>query len=231
MYGNGHRGLAIGRPITISLGASVRSRRLRLGISQEELAERSGLHRTYIAGIEGGGRNITLKSIEKLARGLETTVATLLIELEHSPAENKASLLLVEDDPKDLQLTLDVFRKARLTNEIHVARDGEEALDFLFSKGKYSSRRSEPVPQLALLDLDLPKIQGLEVLRRMKADKLTQMIHVVVLSASRKDENCREALRLGAVSCLIKPVDFQEFCRITPKLSLDWTLIQPRTAS
>jgi len=230
MNGNGERELVPGLPISASLGASVRSRRIRLGISQEELAERAGLHRTYIAGIEGGGRNITLKSAQKLAKALETSVATLLTDSDHSPAGNVPSLFLVEDDPKDLEVTLEAFRQARLKNEIHVARDGEEALDFIFCRGRYAARRGEPAPQLILLDLDLPKIHGLEVLRRMKADKHTQTIPVIVLSGASKDQHLREALRLGAATHLNKPVDFQNFCRITPQLSFDWTLFPPASS-
>jgi len=227
MNGNGEREPAPGLPITASLGASVRSRRIRLGISQEELAERAGLHRTYIAGIEGGGRNITLKSAQKLAKALETSVATLLTDTDHSTAAKAPGLLLVEDDPKDLEATLGTFRQARVTNEIHVARDGEEALDFLFCKGKYAARKGEAPPQLLLLDLDLPKVHGLEVLRRVKADRITQAIPVVVLSVSGKDQHVREALRLGAATHLVKPMDFHDFCKITPQLSLSWTLLQP----
>jgi CheY-like chemotaxis protein/DNA-binding XRE family transcriptional regulator len=198
-----------------------------LGFSQEELAERAGLHRTYIAGIEGGGRNITLKSVQKLARALETSVATLLGELDHSHVGNIPGLLLVEHDAEDLGRTLEELRRVRLTNVIHVAHDGEEALDLLFGRGKYAERRVEAAPQLVLMDLELPKIHGLEVLRRIKAAKQTRMIQVVVLTESRKDDGCCEALRLGAANCLSKPLDFESFCRLTHELSFHWTLFHP----
>jgi len=215
-------------PISAYLGASVRSRRIRLGFSQEELAERAGLHRTYIAGIEGGGRNITLKSIEKLAGALQTSVATLLAESDQSTRGKVPSLLVVEDDPRDLESTLQGFRQARLTNEIHIVRDGEAAMDFLFAQGKYSSRKAEAVPQIVLLDLSLPKITGLDVLRRIKADDRTRSIHVIAITSSAKN-SYQQALKLGAVDYLIKPVEFQQFCRITPQLSFDWTLLLPAT--
>jgi CheY-like chemotaxis protein/DNA-binding XRE family transcriptional regulator len=206
------------------LGALVRSRRFRLGISQEELAERAGLHRTYIAGIEGGGRNITLKSIEKLSQGLQINAGALLAESDTTPRRDLPSLLLVESDPRELESMMEAFGRARLANEIHIARDGNAALDFLFCRGKYGGRRGEPLPQVVLLDLNLPIIPGLLVLRRLKADKQTQMIQVVVLATSTQDEHFVEAMRLGAATYLIKPVDFQSFSRITPQLGLVWTL-------
>jgi CheY-like chemotaxis protein len=224
MHRNGYRELLQGLPLLASLGASVRSRRFRLGISQEQLAERAGLHRTYIAGIEGGGRNITLKSIQKLAHALETSAGTLLAESEKKSRTDVVSLLLVEQDAKDLESTLESFRRARLTNQVHVARDGEAALDFLFCRGKHSIRRGEPLPQMVLLNLELPKVSGLEVLRRVKADKETGMIHFIVLASSVKDEQLGEALRLGAATHLLKPVSFPDFSRVMPKLNLDWTL-------
>lgn len=107
-----------GLPITASLGASVRSRRFRLGISQEELAERAGLHRTYIAGIEGGRRNITLKSIQKLAQALETSVGALLAESDNSLRKDIPSLLLVENDPRGLELTLEAFPMTRFRQRL-----------------------------------------------------------------------------------------------------------------
>jgi CheY-like chemotaxis protein len=225
MTGNGKRPPTRGAPISAWLGTSVRSRRIRLGLSQEQLAERAGLHRTYIAGIEGGGRNITLKSIEKLALALETSVSTLLAESDRSARTSVPSLLVAEDNPKDLEATLAGFRRARLTNEIHIVRDGEAALDFLFCKGKYAGRRGTSAPQIVLLDMSLPKVNGLEVLRRIKADDRTRPIHVIAMADS--DGESREALKLGAADYLVKPVDFQKFCGVTPQLSFDWTLLQP----
>lgn len=212
-----------GLTITASLGASVRGRRFRLGISQEELAERAGLHRTYIAGIERGARNITVKSAEKLAQALGTSIASLFGESEKTPASHVASLLLVEDDPRDIELTLEAFRQARLTNDIRVARDGAAALEMLFATGAYAERPL-PIPQIVLLDLNLPKLHGLEVLRRIKSDKRTAAIHVIVLTISHQNRDFEQALRLGAAAYLVKPVDFENFCKLTPRLSFDWTL-------
>ena len=215
-----------GLPITASFGASVRSRRFRLGISQEELAERAGLHRTYIAGIERGGRNITLKSIEKLAQALGISVGKLLGEPDKSVGANAVDLLLVEDDPKDIELTLEAFKEARLTNKVHIVRDGAAAIDFLFGCGAGARRRTDRRPQVVLLDLNLPKVHGLEVLRRIKTDKLTRGIHVIVLTASKKDEHVRKAMQLGAATYIVKPVDFQSLSEVTPGLNCDWALLQ-----
>lgn len=230
MLGNGHRDVVRGSPLTVSLGASVRSRRSRLGISQEELAERAGLHRTYIAGIEGGGRNITLKSVEKLARALDTSVGILLTESESSSRRWAPSLLLVEDDPKDVESTLQAFRRARLTNEVHVERDGEGALDYLLGRGAFGGRRKPPAPQLVLLDLNLPRISGLDVLRRLRENPQTRSIPVIVFANSRKEDSSHEALRLGAVNSLTKPLTFPEFCRITAQLNFNWTVLQSPSA-
>lgn len=226
MEGTGKREFVRGKPLVASLGASVRTRRVRLGISQETLAERADLHRTYIAGIEGGGRNITLKSIEKLAHALELPVAALLSESESGPAWETPGLLLAEGNTKDLESTLGVLREARLLNPIDVVCDGQALLDFLFLNNAYEERRPERSPQILLLDLHLPRVRALEALRRIKADKRVQSIHVIVLSGGRKDESVREAERLGAAGCLAKPLDFQEFSKITVRLKFNWALCQ-----
>lgn len=137
--------------IIAKLGASVRGLRLRQGLSQEELAERAGLHRTYIAGIEGSGRNITIKNIDKLANALRVSTADLLSGLDDSahgpqdsssqrPASRLGEILFIEDTPQDVELTLRAFREARIANRVHVVRNGAEALDFLFCAGEYGHR-------------------------------------------------------------------------------------------
>src|SRR5438094_2658470 len=192
-------------PLTASFGASVRRLRFRLGISQEELAERADLHRTYITGIERGTRNVTLKSIDKLARALGVSTAALLHppekpELQRGGPRAEATgrfvdILLVEDDQADVELTLHAFKKANITNPVHVVNDGAEALEFLFCRGRYAERKMENRPQLVLLDLNLPKISGLEVLRRIKSDGRTRTIPVIVLTISQRDREIRECHR------------------------------------
>ena len=232
-------GVVADMPITQRLGKTVRNLRLRLGISQEELAERADLHRTYIAGIEGGGRNITLKSVDKLARALKVSVADLLTEALTAPIAQPSAnnnnhvidILLIEDDPDDVDLTVRAFTDARIINPLYVVRDGEEALDFLFSNGAYSSRRGLALPQVVLLDLTLPKISGIEVLRRLKRDSRTQNIAVIVVTGTRNDTDIAECKRLGAEHCIGKPVRFDNFSQITPQLRFLWALLKPSSSA
>ena len=213
-----------------------------LGISQETLDERADLHRTYIAGIEAGARNVTLKSIDKLARALQVSIPTLLLYAgratalagvpgaELVPGEN-VDILMVEDNKDDIDLTLRAFKQARILNSIQVAHDGEEALDFLFGTGRFAQTKRRLRPQLVLLDLHLPRVPGLEVMRRMMADERTRHIPVVVLTASRDAEELAECQRLGAKTFMVKPVDFQGLSQVTPPLHLDWMLLKSPVTS
>jgi CheY-like chemotaxis protein len=213
-------------------GTAVRTRRKNLGISQEELAGRAGLHRTYVADIERGARNLSLANIEKLARALGTTIPILFAnesELSH-PNGAMEDILLVEDDANDVELTLRAFRNSCLTNRVHVVREGAKALDFLFASGSFSHRSTEPLPQLVMLDLKLPKISGIEVLRRIKGDARTRSIHVVILTGSEWSRDFEECKRLGADTYIVKPVDFQRLSQVTPQLHLCWTLVNEKRA-
>lgn len=218
------------------LGATIKHFRSRLGVTQEELAFRSGMHRTYIADIERGGRNITLRSIAQLALALHVTVRALLAKAEADLEAEIANtgvlaesamgeIVLVEDDPADVELTLRALKRAKMANPIKVVRDGAEALAYLFATGEYEGRSGAPLPQLILLDLILPKVAGLEVLRRIKSHPLTGSIPVVVVSASKEDNNIAECARLGAENFLIKPVVFENFCKVTARLQLRWALL------
>ncbi|TLY36621.1 MAG: response regulator [Nitrospirae bacterium] len=139
--------------------------------------------------------------------------------------ENTVEILLVEDNPDDVELTLHAFRKHNLANRVHVARDGAEALDFLFRTSAYKDRRIEDSPHVVLLDLKLPKVDGLEVLQRMKADPRTRMIPVVVLTTSREDRDITESYRLGVNSYIVKPVNFEQFTEAVRQLGLYWLLM------
>jgi CheY-like chemotaxis protein len=210
-------------------GNAVKGKRSELHISQEELADRAGLHRTYISDVERGARNLSLESIEKLAAALELSVSGLFARAgDQRTTEPVVEILLVEDTPEDVELTLRAFRKARFVNPVHVVGDGEEALDFLFGKKAYANRREENPPGLVLLDLDLPKIGGLEVLRRMKADWRTRNIPVVVLTVSRHYHDAVECQRLGVETYITKPVDFRNLSEVTPRLRLEWSLVKPQ---
>ncbi len=134
-------------------------------------------------------------------------------------------ILLVEDNPEDVELTLHALRQEKLANSIQVARDGEEALDFLFCRGAFSDRTFECPPRVVLLDLKLPKVDGLEVLREMKQDCRTKAIPVVILTASREEKDMVSGYHLGANGYIQKPVDFDNFRGVVKQLGLYWLVI------
>ena len=142
-------------------------------------------------------------------------------------------LLLVEDNPQDLELTLLALRDANLANHIHVARDGAEALDFILCTGPYAARNITDAPKVILLDLKLPKIDGLEVLKRIKADPRTKTIPVVVLTSSKEQRDVVESYDLGVSSYIVKPVNFERFTEAVRTLGLYWLLLNqpPKVAN
>jgi two-component system response regulator len=135
------------------------------------------------------------------------------------------AILLVEDNPDDQALTLRAFKKHNITNEVVIARDGSEALDYLFGIGRHAGRDPSLAPQLVLLDLKLPKVDGLEVLRQLRADERTRLLPVVVLTSSTEERDVVESYRLGANSYVRKPVDFTEFIEAARQLGLYWLLL------
>jgi two-component system response regulator len=137
----------------------------------------------------------------------------------------KVEILLVEDNNDDVELTLHALRKENLANHIHVARDGEEALDFLFCTGPHADRSFDRPPRLVLLDLKLPKIDGMEVLRRLKSDPRTQTIPVVILTSSKEERDLVQGYGLGANSYIQKPVDFDQFRATVKNVGFYWLLI------
>jgi two-component system, response regulator len=134
-------------------------------------------------------------------------------------------ILLVEDNPKDVELTLHALRKENLSNRIQVVRDGEEALEFLFCRGSYSSRSFDNPPKLVVLDLKLPKVNGLEVLRAIKNDSRTRAIPVAILTSSNEDRDLVEGYTLGVNSYIQKPVDFNQFRDTVKQLGLYWLVV------
>jgi len=139
-------------------------------------------------------------------------------------------ILLVEDSPTDEELTLRALKKYNLANNIFVVRDGAEALDFVFGTGKYSGRDTNNHPKVILLDLKLPKVDGLEVLRKIKADKKTKHIPVVVLTSSSEESDMVKSYNLGANSYIVKPVDFKQFTESIRQLGMYWLLLNERPA-
>jgi DNA-binding response OmpR family regulator len=133
-------------------------------------------------------------------------------------------ILLVEDDPKDVELTMTALEEYNLANEVVLARDGEEALDYLYCRGSYKTRSGEN-PAVLLLDLKLPKVDGLEVLKQVKSDQKLNMIPVVVLTSSREEKDMVASYRLGVNAYVVKPVDFHEFVNAIKELGAFWAVI------
>jgi two-component system response regulator len=139
--------------------------------------------------------------------------------------QNEVEILLVEDNPNDVELTLRALKKHNLANKIHVVKDGAEALDYIFASNAYAYRKIEDRPKVILLDLKLPKVSGLEVLSKIKSDERTKIIPVVVLTSSKEERDLVESYRLGANSYITKPVDFDKFVGSVSELGLYWLLL------
>ena len=138
---------------------------------------------------------------------------------------SKVEILLVEDNPTDVELTLRALKKRNLANKVHVVRDEAEALDFIFATGSYKGREINHKPKVILLDLKLPKVDGLEVLRKIKSDERTKDIPVVVLTSSKEEKDRIESYKLGVNSYIAKPVDFNQFTKAVSELGLYWLLL------
>jgi two-component system response regulator len=134
-------------------------------------------------------------------------------------------ILLVEDNPRDAELTIRALKKRNLANQLFVVEDGAEALDFIFCRGTYAQRDIFDPPKIVLLDLKLPKVNGLEVLREIKADEQTRAIPVVILTSSREDPDIKAAYDLGANSYVVKPVDFDAFLEAMSQVGFYWLLV------
>lgn len=139
--------------------------------------------------------------------------------------KNEVEILLVEDNPNDVELTLRALKKHNLANNVVVVKDGEEALDFVFARGAYTHRDVENSPKIILLDLKLPKVDGLEVLKAIKSDARMKMIPVIVLTSSKEEKDIVNSYRLGVNSYIVKPVDFDKFIEAVTKLGLYWLLL------
>lgn len=138
---------------------------------------------------------------------------------------SSTTILLVEDNPDDEALTLRALKKNNILNEVVVARDGVEALDYLFCRGAHASREPDHGPALTLLDLKLPKLDGLEVLKAIRANPLTQLLPVVILTSSKEEQDLIDGYRLGANSYIRKPVDFNQFVEAVRALGIYWLVL------
>ncbi len=144
------------------------------------------------------------------------------------PAAERHCVLVVADNPDDAALAVRALRSNRIVNDVVVARDGEEARDYLFGLGPHAGRDPGQCPELVLLDLKLPKLDGLDVLRRLRADERTRYVPVVVLTASAEDEDVVRSYRLGANSYVRKPIDFEQFMDAIRQLSVYWLAVNRR---
>lgn len=142
-----------------------------------------------------------------------------------NPTTEIVEVLLVEDTPEDAELTMRTLKKYNLANNLVWVKDGAEAVDFLFATGAHAGRRIENLPRVVLLDLHLPKLGGLEVLRRLKGDSRTQAIPVVVLTSSTEESDMKECYRLGVNSFISKPVEFDAFMKVVGELGFYWLLV------
>jgi len=140
-------------------------------------------------------------------------------------SEMSKDILLVEDNPDDVTLTLRAFKRSHVMNTITVARDGIEALDFLFARGAYEDRAGAPLPTLIILDLKLPKLDGLGVLKALRADRRTRLLPVVILTSSKEEQDLISGYSLGANSYVRKPVDFAEFVEAVKVLGIYWLMM------
>jgi CheY-like chemotaxis protein len=139
--------------------------------------------------------------------------------------EKEVEILIVEDNPHDAELAIRALKKNHLANHVTHLVDGEEALDFLFGKGRYAGRDTKNVPRVILLDLKMPRINGLEVLKQIKANPTTKIIPVVILTSSDEDPDIRRSFELGAEKYIVKPVDFNNFAKIISELGMYWLVI------
>jgi two-component system response regulator len=138
---------------------------------------------------------------------------------------NEKSILLVEDNPDDVELTLMALKESKILNQVNVTRDGVEALEYVFCTGKYAQRQPANLPELVLLDLKLPKLGGLEVLEKLRADPRTKLIPVVILTSSSEEEDVLKSYNMGANSYVRKPVEFHQFVEAVRQLGMYWLLV------
>lgn len=139
--------------------------------------------------------------------------------------ENEIEILLVEDNPGDAEMTIRALRKNNLANNLMHVKDGAQALDFIFAQGEYANRTNKNLPKIVVLDLKMPKVNGIEVLRRIKNDERTRKMPVVVLTSSKEDPDVDECYRLGVNSYVVKPVEFDEFFKAVSDLGLYWMIV------
>jgi transcriptional regulator with XRE-family HTH domain len=230
------------RSIQIKFGAIIRARRLSSELSQEEVAHRAGLHRTYVTDVERGARNPSLKSIKRLCDALSISLSEVfaLVEMQGSAdqqsdrselkkelrRDGRLEILIAGDDVADLDATTRAIRETGLVNTIHYAHNSVELLDFLAPSGTRELQETHQVSAIVLLDLTQPHVGGVEILRRIRENPLAVLIPVIVLVSSESQPALRTAQRIGISSFIVKPVDFTKFVQAVEKAGLSWILIE-----
>ncbi len=229
-------------PILLHFGLVVKELRRERSLSQEELANRSDLHRTYITDIEHGSRNVSIKNILKIANAIGVSLHELFSRVErysqsgltlvsqHLPNEklhqrNPVEILLVEDDQSYIELTLHELQKARISNPIYIVRNGEEALQFLF-RGNATEHEDVQSPKVILLDLNIPLINGFDLLEHIRKNKKTKDIPVVIITSSTSEVDKERCKRLGVEVYLTKPINMTDFEEIMSKFGFHWLLLE-----
>ncbi|WP_061223760.1 response regulator [Leptospira weilii] len=143
----------------------------------------------------------------------------------YDPQDQPISILYAEDNPQDSELTLRSLKRHNLTNQVKLVRDGEEALEYLYATGRYENRDKTQLPSLILLDLKMPKVDGIEVLRRVRSEEFTKMLPVVILTSSAEEKDIVESYRLGVNSYVVKPLDFDKFSEVASEIGFYWILV------
>lgn len=220
-------------------GRVLRAQRKQLGISQEELAFRSGLHRTYVTDVERGLRNMTLESVLKITRALELPFVEAITSLgieegrspertvgKHANGNGTADILIVEDDADDALLTTHALRRNGITNRVASVATGKDALNIFAGHDPPIDGMQHFNPELLLLDLRLPDIDGIELLRQLRSDPRTRSLHVVILTASRSDEDRSRCMALGVSDYITKPVNFIEFHHLLTRMGFGWMVVR-----
>ena len=196
--------------IAEGLSEVIRERRLQLGISQSELSNKAGLHRTYISEVERGTQNLTIETLGKLADALETSVLILVEDASRAVrfTENPIQILLAEDSAADIHMVERALKAAKMPTELVVLTDGRETLDYLTQKGNHGA---SSLPDLILLDLHLPRKNGYEILKEIKIDNRLKQIPVVVLTNSESSVDVSKSYDLHANTFITKPVSQKKF--------------------
>lgn len=203
------------------LSEAIHERRMELGFSQSDLAGRAGVHRTYISEVEQGSQNLTIDTLSKLADALNTTVLSLLESASQAVKKvvNQIEILLAEDNEADVHLIQRSLRQINIATNLNVVGDGKELTDFLYRLGKF---RQAPLPDLILLDLNLPKKNGYEVLAEIKSHEELKRVPIVVLTTSSSEQDMQRSYSLHANCYIIKPSSQKEFQEAISKVVDYW---------